>query len=55
MVFKLSEGEQEAFFCSFGGALPLGTFSVAPEKSPKMQGFHGTDGKLQFHFKCLMI
>lgn len=29
---------------AFGGALPLGTSSVAPEKA-KMLGFRGTDGK----------
>ena len=39
---------------AFGGNLPLGIFSVVPEKS-KMQGFYGTDGKLQFCFKGLTI
>lgn len=34
MVFKLAEGSKKDFsVLAFGGALPLGTSSVAPEKA----------------------
>lgn len=52
--FKLFEGEQEDFsVLAFGGALPLGTSSVAPEKAKKLKLV--VQMETQFCFKCLII